>query len=77
MLYIIKPHLWEQIKHSCSDYIGSIVTSNYLQEVNVMNSHLFEIFSSEKSVDILHSVELFAGIIAAAFVVGLACIAVV
>jgi len=42
-----------------------------------MNSHLFEIFSSEKSVDILHSVELFAGIIAAAFVVGLACIAVV
>ena len=41
-----------------------------------MNSHLFQIFSSEKSVDIIHSVELFAGIIAAACVVGLACIAV-
>jgi len=25
-----------------------------------MNSHLFEIFSSEKNVDIMHSVELFA-----------------
>ena len=42
-----------------------------------MNSHLFEIFSSEKSVDIMHSVEFFAGIIAAACLVGLACIAVV
>jgi hypothetical protein len=43
-----------------------------------MNSHLhlFEIFSSEKSIDIIHSVELFAGMIAAACVVGLACIAV-
>ena len=42
-----------------------------------MNSHLLEIIRSEKSIDIMHSVELFAGIIAAAFVVGLACIAVV
>ncbi len=41
-----------------------------------MNSHLLQIISSEKSIDILHSVELFAGIIAAACVVGLACIAV-
>jgi hypothetical protein len=41
-----------------------------------MNSHLHEIFNSEKSIDIIHSVELFAGIIAAACLVGLACIAV-
>ena len=41
-----------------------------------MNSHLFEIFNSEKSIDIIHSIELFSGMIAAACVIGLACIAV-
>jgi len=41
-----------------------------------MNSHLFENFSIEKSVDFIHSIELFVGLIAAACLVGLACIAV-
>ncbi len=41
-----------------------------------MNSHLFEIITSEKSMDFMHSVEHFAAIIAVACVFGLACIAV-
>jgi hypothetical protein len=55
---------------------SSFDTLSKTKEVNVMNSHLHEIFNSEKSIDIIHSVELFAGIIAAACLVGLACIAV-
>lgn len=63
----------QQLVHSL---LSSSNTLSYIKEVNIMNSHLLEIFSSEKSADIIHSVELFAGIIAAACVVGLACIAV-
>jgi hypothetical protein len=57
--------------------LSSFNTLSHIKEVNIMNSHLLEIITSEKSADILHSVEFFAGIIAAACVVGLACIAVV
>jgi hypothetical protein len=55
---------------------SSFDTLSYTKEGNVMNSHLFEIFNSENRIDIIHSVELFAGMIAAACMVGLACIAV-
>ncbi len=41
-----------------------------------MNSHLFEIITSEKSVDVMHSAEIFTGIVAVICVVGLLFIAV-
>ena len=55
---------------------SSIETLNYIQEVDIMNSHLFEIITSEKSMDYMHSAELFTGIVAVICVVGLLFIAV-
>jgi hypothetical protein len=49
----------------------SIVVSNYLQEVNTMNSHIFEHIVSEESKDAIHSAEFFIAMAVIISVVGL------
>ena len=51
--------------------IVSIVVSNYLQEVNIMNSHIFESIASEESKDAIHSAELFIAMTVVISLVGL------
>jgi hypothetical protein len=55
----------------------SMVLLNYLQEESIMNSHILEQIDSEKSKDVMHSVEYFIGMIVAVCAVGLFCIAAV
>lgn len=50
---------------------ASIVVSNYLQEVNTMNPHIFEYITSEESKDAIHSAELFIAMAVVISVVGL------
>ncbi len=49
----------------------SIVVSNYLQEVGIMNSHILEHIASEKNMDVMLSVEFFIAMAAVISVVGL------
>jgi hypothetical protein len=37
----------------------SVVVSNYLQEVDIMNSHILERIASEKNMNVVRSVEFF------------------
>ena len=68
-----------QIEHNCNDYIkkASVVVLNHLQEVGVMNSHIYDHIVTEKVMDIMRSIELFIGIIFIAGVVGFVCLAAV
>lgn len=52
-----------------------VVVSNHLQEVNIMSTHFFEHIANEKYMDIAHSIEVFAGMVAAAAFVALVCFA--
>ena len=55
----------------------SIVVSNYLQEVDTMNSHIFELITSERSKDLFRSLDSFIEMAVIISVVGLAFFAVV
>ena len=55
----------------------SIVVSNYLQEVGIMNSHIDERIANEEFMDIMRSIEFFVVIVVVVSVAGLVCIAVV
>ncbi len=70
-------HFAEQIKLNCNDYEFSIVVLNYLQEVDTMNSHIFERILSEESKDAIHSAELFIAMAVIISVVGITFFAVV
>lgn len=41
-----------------------------------MKSHIFEVIASERTIDVMHSIELFIGAAFFAILVGLACFAV-
>jgi len=55
----------------------TMVVSNYLQEVAMMNSPILEHIAGEKNADIMHSIELFIGMAFAISVVGLLFLAAV
>jgi hypothetical protein len=55
----------------------SMVISNYLQEVDTMNSHIFEHIVSEDSKDAILSIEFFIAMAVAISLVGLMFFAVV
>jgi hypothetical protein len=63
------------VKFNCYDYRSFDNFLNYLQEENIMNSHILEYIDSEKGTDVMHSVEYFIGMIVAVCAVGLICIA--
>jgi hypothetical protein len=54
----------------------SVVVSNYLQEGCIMNSHILERIASEKTMDVMRSVELFMAIVVVICVVGFVFMAV-
>ena len=70
-------HFVEQIKLNCNDYELLIVVSNYLQEVDTMNSHIIKHIVSEGTKDTLRSVEYFIVIAVYICAVGLMFFAVV
>jgi cell division protein FtsL len=53
-----------------------VVVSNYLQEVGIMNSHILERVTSEKTIDVMRSVELFLVMAVVVCTVGIVFIAV-
>ena len=50
--------------------------SNYLQEVDIMNSHFIEHFSNEHVMDVMQSIEFFIGAIVVVSVVSFICLVV-
>ena len=54
-----------------------IVVINPLQEVGIMNTHIFNHIANEKIMEIMRSIELFIGIVVVASVVGFLCLAAV
>ncbi len=70
-------HFVEQIKLNCNDYEFLIVVSNYLREVDTMNSHIIKHIVSEGTKDTLLSVEYFIVIAVYICAVGLMFFAVV
>ena len=56
---------------------GSVVVSNHLQEVGIMNSHILERISNKKIMDVVRSIELFIVALVVISVVGFVFLAAV
>jgi len=55
----------------------SVFVSTYLQEVKIMNSHIFDHISNEKTMEVMRSIEFFILVAVVVSVVGFVCLAAV
>ena len=53
-----------------------MLVSTHLQEVIIMKIHIMEVIASERTMNVMHSIELFIVATLLASLVGLACFAV-
>jgi len=53
-----------------------MVVSSHLQEVIIMNSHIFDPIANERTMEITRSIELFVGLLVVISMVGFVCLAV-
>jgi hypothetical protein len=68
--------LWSRSNPIAAAIKDTRVVANHPQEVSIMKSHIFEVIASERTMDIMHSIELFIATAFFAILVGLACFAV-
>jgi hypothetical protein len=68
--------LWSRSNPIATAINNTMVVANYPQEVSIMKSHIFGVIASERTIEVMHSIELFIATAFIAILVGLAFFAV-